>query len=154
MLKCKICGTEFPAVKERHYVARDNTRTGAVAVISKDEEKVYDAYDCPMCGSQIIAQERKRNFEPDDNEKMEDEEKMLNFNLDSVESANKLIRLCEKCRDEMELDIDVTHGRQTVDGCSLLGVTSLIGRFVTVVPNTTDKEMLQKFAEELEMIKR
>lgn len=78
---------------------------------------------------------------------------MLNFNLDSVESANKLIRLCEKCRDEMEMDIDVTHGRQTVDGCSLLGVTSLIGRFVTVVPNTTDKEMLQKFAEELERIK-
>ena len=65
MLKCKICGTEFPAIKERHYIVRDNSRTGAVAVISKDEEKIYDAYDCPMCGSQIIAQERKRNFEPD-----------------------------------------------------------------------------------------
>lgn len=65
MLKCKICGTEFPAVEERHYIARDNSRTGAVVVISKDEEKIYDAYDCPMCGSQIIAQERKRNFEPD-----------------------------------------------------------------------------------------
>lgn len=63
MLKCKICGTEFPAIKERHYIARDNSRTGAVAVISKDEEKIYDSYDCPMCGSQIIAQERKRNFE-------------------------------------------------------------------------------------------
>lgn len=65
MLKCKICGTEFPAVEERHYIARDNSRTGAVAVISKDEEKIYDAYDCPMCGSQIIAQERKRIFMPD-----------------------------------------------------------------------------------------
>lgn len=65
MLKCKICGTEFPAVEERHYIARDNSRTGAVVVISKDEEKIYDAYDCPMCGSQIIAQDRKRNFEPD-----------------------------------------------------------------------------------------
>ena len=65
MLKCKICGTEFPAVEERHYIARDNSRTGVVVVISKDEEKIYDAYDCPMCGSQIIAQERKRNFEPD-----------------------------------------------------------------------------------------
>ena len=63
MLKCKICGTEFPAIKERHYIARDNSHTGAVAVISKDEEKIYDSYDCPMCGSQIIAQERKRNFE-------------------------------------------------------------------------------------------
>ena len=65
MLKCKICGTEFPAVKERHYIARDNSRTGAVVVISKDEEKIYDAYDCPMCGSQIIAQERKRVLEPE-----------------------------------------------------------------------------------------
>ena len=65
MLKCKICGTEFPAVEESHYIARDNSRTGAVAVISKDEEKIYDAYDCPMCGSQIIAQERKRIFMPD-----------------------------------------------------------------------------------------
>ena len=65
MLKCKICGTEFPAIKERHYIARDNIKTGAVVVFSKDEEKIYDAYDCPMCGSQIIAQERKMDFEPD-----------------------------------------------------------------------------------------
>ena len=65
MLKCKICGTEFPAIKERHYIVRDNNKTGAVVVFSKDEEKIYDAYDCPLCGSQIIAQERKRNFEPD-----------------------------------------------------------------------------------------
>ena len=65
MLKCKICGTEFPSIKERHYIARDNNKTGAVVVFSKDEEKIYDAYDCPLCGSQIIAQERKRNFEPD-----------------------------------------------------------------------------------------
>ena len=65
MLKCKVCGTEFPAIEERHYIARDNSRTGAVAVFSKDEEKIYDSYDCPMCGSQVIAQERKRNFEPD-----------------------------------------------------------------------------------------
>ena len=65
MLKCKICGTEFPAIEERHYIARDNLRTGAFTSISNEEEKIYDAYNCPMCGSQVIAQERKRNFEPD-----------------------------------------------------------------------------------------
>lgn len=65
MLKCKICGTEFPAIEERHYIARDNIRTGAFTSISNEEEKIYDAYDCPMCGSQIIAQERKRILEPD-----------------------------------------------------------------------------------------
>lgn len=64
-MKCKICGMEFPAIEKRHYIARDNSRTGAVVAISKDEEKIYDAYDCPMCGSQIIAQERKRILEPE-----------------------------------------------------------------------------------------
>ena len=47
---------------------------------------------------------------------------MLNYNLDSLQSAEKLVRLCEKYRDEMELDIDIICGRQTVDGRSLLGL--------------------------------
>lgn len=64
-MKCKICGTEFPAIEGRHYIARDNNRIGAVVALSRDEEKIYDAYDCPMCGSQIIAQERKRILEPE-----------------------------------------------------------------------------------------
>ena len=78
---------------------------------------------------------------------------MLSFNLDSVQSAERLIRLCEKYRDDMELDIDVIHGRQTVDGCSLLGVTSLIGKFVSVVPVGRDEDAIQRFSEELERIK-
>ena len=78
---------------------------------------------------------------------------MLNYNLDSVQSAEKLVRLCEKYRDEMELDIDVIYGRQTVDGCSLLGVTSLIGHFVTVNPIGRDKDKIHRFAEELETVR-
>lgn len=78
---------------------------------------------------------------------------MLNYNLDSLQSAEKLVRLCEKYRDEMELDIDVIYGRQTVDGCSLLGVTSLIGHFVTVSPIGRDKDKIHQFAEKLETIK-
>lgn len=74
MLKCKICGTEFPAIKEKHYIAKDLGMTGVVRVVRNNEEKIYDAYDCPMCGCQIIAQERKRNFEPDSNGETEDEE--------------------------------------------------------------------------------
>lgn len=65
MLKCKICGTEFPAIKERHYIARDNGKTGLSSAFgSNDEEKIYDSFDCPMCGCQVVAQERKRIFEP------------------------------------------------------------------------------------------
>ena len=78
---------------------------------------------------------------------------MLNYNLDSVQSAEKLVRLCEKYRDEVELDIDVIYGRQTVDGCSLLGVTSLIGNFVSINPVEKDKEKICKFETDLEGIK-
>lgn len=51
MLKCKICGTEFPAIKERHYICRDAGKIGLSAALgSEDEEKIYDSFDCPMCG--------------------------------------------------------------------------------------------------------
>lgn len=76
---------------------------------------------------------------------------MLSFNLDSKESAEKLIRLCEKYRDDTE--VDVICGRQTVDGRSLLGVMSLIGHFVTVKPQTDDKSIVERFSEDLERIK-
>lgn len=76
---------------------------------------------------------------------------MLSFNIDSKESAEKLIRLCEKYRDDTE--IDVICGRQTVDGRSLLGVISLIGHFVTVKPQTDDKSVVERFSEDLERIK-
>lgn len=76
---------------------------------------------------------------------------MLSFNLDSKESAEKLIRLCEKYRDDTE--VDVICGRQTVDGRSLLGVISLIGHFVTVKPQTDDKSIVERFSEDLERIK-
>lgn len=76
---------------------------------------------------------------------------MLSFNIDSKESAEKLIRLCEKYRDDTE--VDVTCGRQTVDGRSLLGVMSLIGHFVTVNPLTNDSDVAERFSEDLERIK-
>lgn len=158
MLKCKICGTEFPATKEIHYIARDNSRTGAMAVFSKDEEKLYDSYDCPVCGSQVIADERKRLFVPeydvDFNDHMETEgedDEMISYNIDSAQSAVKLIHLCERYCHSM--DIDVIYGRYVIDGCSMLGVHSLIGHTVTLEPQTGDKNLLEEFKKDLEYIK-
>ena len=69
MLKCKICGTVFPAIKERHYIARDNGKTGLSSAFgSNDEEKIYDSFDCPMCGCQVVAQDRKRTYSIADKE--------------------------------------------------------------------------------------
>lgn len=62
-LECNVCGCKFNAIVERHYVARDNGKTGlSVAFGSSSEESLYDAFDCPMCGCQIIAKDRKRNY--------------------------------------------------------------------------------------------
>lgn len=78
MLKCKICGKEFEATNERHYIARDNCKTGLVNIVSNDEVKMYDAFNCPSCGCQVIAQERKRDILDDlTNDYVDDKE--LNF---------------------------------------------------------------------------
>ncbi len=64
MLKCKICGCEFNAVKERHYISRDNERTGLAAAFGNNQERIlYDTFDCPDCGCQTVAQERKRKYD-------------------------------------------------------------------------------------------
>lgn len=60
MLKCKVCGKEFEANMDRHYISRDEVRTGALANLSNSEVKLYDSFDCPSCGCQVLAQERKR----------------------------------------------------------------------------------------------
>lgn len=62
-MKCNICGCVFPTVIDKHYVARDNGKTGIAAIVTHDEENLYDAFDCPACGCQMIAQERKRKHE-------------------------------------------------------------------------------------------
>lgn len=64
MLKCKICGTEFPAIKDKHYTTRDNGVNGGLSqsLNGKREENLYDCFDCPNCGCQVIAQERKRKL--------------------------------------------------------------------------------------------
>lgn len=82
-LKCKICGTEFPAISERHYISRDLTKTGLAAVIqATDEPSLFDAFDCPNCGCQTIVQQRKREFtlvtvEADDNSEKDSESEWL-----------------------------------------------------------------------------
>lgn len=62
MIKCKVCGCEFTPVIDRHYITRDNGESGLTAAFKSVEGKLYDTFDCPACGCQIIAQERKRSF--------------------------------------------------------------------------------------------
>lgn len=76
---------------------------------------------------------------------------MLNYNIYSEESANKLLKTCMKYKEEM--DIDVIWGKCIVDAYSVLGVYSLIGHIVTLDPHTCDKNLLEEFSADLERIK-
>lgn len=60
MLNCKICGSTFPAVRQNHYVSRDNGESGLNTLFRASESPLYDTFDCPMCGCQVIVQSRKR----------------------------------------------------------------------------------------------
>lgn len=59
-ITCNICGSAIVPVHTLHYIARDNGERGMSAVFKSSEEVQYDAFDCPVCGCQMIAQERKR----------------------------------------------------------------------------------------------
>ena len=76
---------------------------------------------------------------------------MFSYNIDSFESAGKLVRLCEKYHDKME--IDVLCGRYIIDGCSTLGVHSLVGHTVSLELGTDDNDVIKRFGEDLEKIK-
>lgn len=60
MLECKCCKEKFNAKAEKHYIARDNDVCGIV--LNREEPTLYDAFDCPKCGCQIIIGERKRPY--------------------------------------------------------------------------------------------
>lgn len=82
-IKCNVCDCEFIPQVKGHYIARTDGKTGVVAVFqSNDETGLFDAFDCPQCGCQVIVQERKRAFivshvddvEDGDEEEPEEEE--------------------------------------------------------------------------------
>ena len=55
MIKCKVCGCEFTPVIDKHYITRDNGESGISTAFKHVEGNLYDTFDCPACGCQIIA---------------------------------------------------------------------------------------------------
>ena len=51
---CRICGYEFKGTKESHYISRDDSETGIATLAKKQEPKLYDTFDCPICGCQEV----------------------------------------------------------------------------------------------------
>lgn len=65
---------------------------------------------------------------------------MFFIELDNLDTVNNLTNLCNKYKDYT--DVDVKYGRYTVNGVSVLAVTSLLGNIVTI--ETTSKDELFK----------
>lgn len=63
-LTCTVCGDEFYPKNEDGYVAAENEKSGGLAgALSGTAERpeLYDCFDCPFCGCQIVAKRRLRN---------------------------------------------------------------------------------------------
>lgn len=73
---------------------------------------------------------------------------MIFLSLDSLDKVSKLTKVCES----YEVDFDVLYGRYTIDGKSVLGVSSLIGHIVKIVPNTDDILLLEYITKDLKEI--
>lgn len=50
-MKCKVCGIDITLKKENRYVAKSTD-------ILTGKESLWDCFDCPECGCQIIVGKR------------------------------------------------------------------------------------------------
>lgn len=77
---------------------------------------------------------------------------MWTIDLDGIEKCRKLSDLCEKYKYNTE--VDVSHSRYLIDGCSFLGVLSLLfNRVGLIVRHKHERsEAAHRFEEELEKI--
>ena len=63
---CKICGKDFPVKINKHGIGRDAEKKGFMPALTGTEEGIlYDVFNCPHCGCQYVAQERKHVFIPE-----------------------------------------------------------------------------------------
>ena len=60
MTICKICGKEFPLIKEEHYTSKEAGKTGLAAITGGPAPIIWDSFDCPHCGCQNNMQQRNR----------------------------------------------------------------------------------------------
>lgn len=76
---------------------------------------------------------------------------MIGFNIDSVDKAVALARICEKYKDSFA--VNVYCGSYMVDGASPLAIASLTGRIVGVEPVCeTSNDALIDFIKEVTAI--
>lgn len=65
-MKCKVCKHRFHPTNANHYICRLSIKRGLAAAFGSAEPTLFDAFDCPHCGSQIIAGVRERKYDADE----------------------------------------------------------------------------------------
>lgn len=72
VLNCKVCGMSFQPLSAYHYIVREREERVSLFIDNSWKElKLFDAYECPLCGAQNIAGERLPLWVPDISEKEE-----------------------------------------------------------------------------------
>lgn len=74
--------------------------------------------------------------------------KLIAFKIKTLDDAQNLVNVCDK----YPFNIDVIYRTQTIDAKSFLGVASLLGNYVSVIPVTDNEEMLNKLENEIKPI--
>lgn len=65
-IECKVCGNKFVPRNENRYVVKDRMATGGINSAFSgqySEPKQYDAFDCAVCGCQLIVKERLKQID-------------------------------------------------------------------------------------------
>lgn len=75
---------------------------------------------------------------------------MVCYKIETLDDAELLANTCDK----YPFNIDVVCGIQTVNGKSVLGVASLLGNFVSVIPITDNKMSVLEFEETIKTISK
>ena len=94
-MKCRVCGKEFELSVTKHYISRDEEveRCGIASIVGNNTEKevkLYDTFDCPICGCQNVVQERKRSFvEKNDFAIIEEDEEEVITPLEKLKDWSK-----------------------------------------------------------------
>lgn len=86
---CPVCHAEFIPAIDGHYVARNNTSTGLVTVIKGDESALWDAFDCPACGSQAVTRRRLRSVSLDDTENEDTESEVESEDTEGADAETE-----------------------------------------------------------------
>ena len=61
MIECSVCGLKFAPIAHWRYSVEEDKNVGVLAGISSTVlPPLHDAFDCPRCGCQIIANSRMR----------------------------------------------------------------------------------------------